>query len=71
MTTEKLLAQRPDFVQRFLRGTLKGFHWLKTNEKDVVARMIPIMKVSESEATTSIGLHDGSNAQRLNNLEPQ
>ena len=51
VTTEKLLAQRPDFVQRFLRGTLKGFHWLKTNEKDVVARMIPIMKVSESEAT--------------------
>ena len=51
VTTEKLLAQRPDLVQRFLRGTLKGFHWLKTNEKDVVARMIPIMKVSESEAT--------------------
>jgi ABC-type nitrate/sulfonate/bicarbonate transport system substrate-binding protein len=51
VTTEKLLAQRPDFVQRFLRGTLKGFHWLKTNEKDVVARMIPIMKVSESETT--------------------
>ena len=51
VTTEKLLAQKPDFVQRFLRGTLKGFHWLKTNEKDVVARMIPIMKVSESEAT--------------------
>jgi len=51
VTSEKLLAQRPDFVQRFLRGTLKGFHWLKTNEKDVVARMIPIMKVSESETT--------------------
>jgi ABC-type nitrate/sulfonate/bicarbonate transport system substrate-binding protein len=50
LTTEKLLTQRPDLVQRFLRGTLKGFHWLKTNEKDVVARMIPIMKVSESEA---------------------
>jgi len=49
VTTEKLLAQRPDLVQRFLRGTLKGFHWLKTNEKEVVARMIPIMKVSESE----------------------
>lgn len=50
VTTEKLLAQRPDLVQRFLRGTLKGFHWLKTNEKEVVARMIPLMKVSESEA---------------------
>ena len=51
VTTERLLAQRPDLVQRFLRGTLKGFHWLKTNEKEVVARMIPIMKVSDSEAT--------------------
>ena len=51
VTTEKLLAQRPDLVRKFLRGTLKGFHWLKNNEKEVVARMLPIMKVSESEAT--------------------
>jgi ABC-type nitrate/sulfonate/bicarbonate transport system substrate-binding protein len=50
VTTEKLLAQRPDLVQRFLRGTLKGFHWLKTNEKEVVGRMLPLMKISESEA---------------------
>lgn len=50
VTTEKTLAQRPDLVRRFLRGTLKGFYWLKNNEKDVVTRMIPIMKVSESEA---------------------
>ena len=51
VTTERLLAQRPDLVRKFLRGTLKGFHWLKSNEKEVVARMLPIMKVSESEAT--------------------
>ena len=51
VTTEKTLAQRPDLVRRFLRGTLKGFYWLKNNEKEVVARMIPIVKVSESEAT--------------------
>lgn len=51
VTTEKTLAQRPDLVRKFLRGTLKGFHWLKTNEKEVVSRMLPIMKVSESEAT--------------------
>jgi NitT/TauT family transport system substrate-binding protein len=50
VTTERTLAQRPDLVQKFLRGTLKGFHWLKTSEKEVVARMVPIMKVSESEA---------------------
>lgn len=50
VTTEKNLAQRPDLVRRFLRGTLKGFYWLKNDEKEVVARMIPIMKVTESEA---------------------
>jgi NitT/TauT family transport system substrate-binding protein len=51
VTTEKTLAQRPELVRRFLRGTLKGFHWLKTNEKEVVSRMLPIMKVPEKEAT--------------------
>ena len=50
VTTEKLLAQRPELVHKFLRGTLKGFHWLKTSEKEVVSRMLPIMKVSETEA---------------------
>jgi ABC-type nitrate/sulfonate/bicarbonate transport system substrate-binding protein len=50
VTTERILTQRPDLVQRFLRGTLKGFHWLKTNEKEVVGRMLPLMKISESEA---------------------
>ena len=50
VTTERILAQRPDLVHRFLRGTLKGFHWLKTNEKEVVARITPILMVSESEA---------------------
>lgn len=51
VTTERTLAQRPDLVHKFLRGTLKGFYWLKNNEKEVVARMVPIMKVSEAEAT--------------------
>ena len=51
VTTERTLAQRPEFVHKFLRGTLRGFHWLKNNEKEVVARMVPIMKVSEAEAT--------------------
>lgn len=50
VVTEKTLAQKPDLVHRFLRGTLRGFHWLKTNEKEVVARLVPIMKVSEGEA---------------------
>jgi len=51
VTTERTLSQRPDLVHKFLRGTLKGFYWLKNNEKEVVARMVPIMKVSEAEAT--------------------
>src|SRR5918994_870207 len=51
VTTERTLAQRPDLVHKFVRGTLKGFYWLKNNEKEVVARMVPIMKVSEAEAT--------------------
>jgi len=51
VTTERTLAQRPDLVHKFLRGTVRGFHWLKNNEKEVVARMVPIMKVSEAEAT--------------------
>ena len=51
VTTERTLAQRPDLVHKFLRGTLRGFLWLKNNEKEVVARMLPIMKVSEAEAT--------------------
>ncbi len=51
VTTERTLAHRPELVHKFLRGTLRGFHWLKNNEKEVVARMVPIMKVSEAEAT--------------------
>jgi ABC-type nitrate/sulfonate/bicarbonate transport system substrate-binding protein len=51
VTTERMLNQRPDLVHKFLRGTLRGFYWLKNNEKEVVARMLPIMKVSEAEAT--------------------
>jgi NitT/TauT family transport system substrate-binding protein len=48
---EKTLAQRPEFVQRFLRGTLRGFWWFKTNEKEVVSRMMKSMKLNESEAS--------------------
>ena len=50
VVAEKTLAQRPDLVQRFLRGTLKGFLWLKTNEKEVVPKFAAAMKVNESEA---------------------
>jgi NitT/TauT family transport system substrate-binding protein len=48
--TEKTLAQRPDFVQRFVRGTLRGFWWFKSNEKELVNRISRSMKIGESEA---------------------
>jgi NitT/TauT family transport system substrate-binding protein len=50
VVTEKALSQRPELVQKFLRGTLRGFLWLKSSEKEVVGRMASVMKVNESEA---------------------
>ncbi len=47
---EKTLAQRPDFVRRFVRGTLKGFWWFKSNPGELVSRISKSMKLSESEA---------------------
>jgi ABC-type nitrate/sulfonate/bicarbonate transport system substrate-binding protein len=50
VVAEKTLAQRPALVQRFLRGTLRGFLWLKSNEKEAVQKFATAMKISESEA---------------------
>jgi NitT/TauT family transport system substrate-binding protein len=50
VVADKTLAQRPELVQRFLRGTLKGFLWLKTNEKEVVPKFAAAMKISDGEA---------------------
>ncbi len=50
VVAEKTLAQQPELVQRLLRGTLKGFLWLKSNEKEVVPKFAAAMKISESEA---------------------
>ena len=47
---EKTLAQRSDFMRRFLRGTLKAFFWFKSSGKEAVERMARAMKVSESDA---------------------
>jgi len=47
---EKTLAQRSDFMRRFLRGTLKAFFWFKSGGKEAVERMARAMKVSESDA---------------------
>ena len=48
---EKTLTQNPEMVRRFVRGTLGGFLWLRSSEKEAVARFAAAMKVSESEAT--------------------
>src|ERR1043166_880344 len=50
VVAEKTLAQTPDLVHRFLRGTMRGFLWFKSNEPEVVSRMAKAMKVTESEA---------------------
>lgn len=50
VVNEKNLSDRPDFVRRFLRGTLQAFRWFKANEKGSVARLSKAMKISEAEA---------------------
>ena len=50
LVAEKTLAQRSDFMRRFLHGTLKGFLWFKSNEREVIARMARSMKASEADA---------------------
>jgi ABC-type nitrate/sulfonate/bicarbonate transport system substrate-binding protein len=50
VVAERTLMQRPDLVQRFLRGTLRGFVWFRTAEREVVSRMAHVMKVTEGEA---------------------
>jgi ABC-type nitrate/sulfonate/bicarbonate transport system substrate-binding protein len=48
--TEKLLAERPDFVRRFLAGTLQTLQWFRTNEKDAVKMFARFSKVPEEDA---------------------
>lgn len=52
VVSDQTVSQRPDFVRRFLRGTLRGFHWWKSNEKEVVKEMVRLLKVSEDESVT-------------------
>jgi ABC-type nitrate/sulfonate/bicarbonate transport system substrate-binding protein len=51
VAAEKTLTQNPDLVRRFLRATLRGFLWLRANEKEVVPRFAAAMKISESESS--------------------
>ncbi len=50
VVNERSLSEKPEFVRRFLRGTLRAFRWFKTNEKGSVASLSKAMKISEDEA---------------------
>ena len=48
--TEKMLAERADFVRRFLRGTLQTFQWYKSNEREAVKMFARFSKLPEDDA---------------------
>lgn len=50
VVAEKTIAERPDFLGRFLRGTLKSLAWYRSSEAEAVGRLARSMKISESEA---------------------
>jgi NitT/TauT family transport system substrate-binding protein len=51
VVNEKMLSQNPDLLHRFLRGTMRGLLWFKSNEQEVVSRMAKEMKLSETETS--------------------
>ena len=48
--SEKTLAERPDFVRRFLNGTLQTFQWYKRNEKEAIKMFARFSKIPEDDA---------------------
>jgi ABC-type nitrate/sulfonate/bicarbonate transport system substrate-binding protein len=48
--TDKMLAERPDFVRRFLAGTLQTLQWYRANEKEAVKMFARFSKVPEEDA---------------------
>lgn len=50
VVADETLHQRPDFVRRFLRATLRGFYWWKSNEKEVVKEVSKVLKTTEEES---------------------
>ena len=48
--SEKLLADRPDFVRRFLRGTLQTLQWYKSNEREAVKMFARFSKLPDDDA---------------------
>lgn len=48
--TENLLAEKSDYVRRFLRGTLLAFVWLRANQGEAVAMMAKEAKISTDDS---------------------
>ena len=48
--TDKMLAERSDFVRRFLAGTLQTLQWYRGNEKEAVKMFARFSKVPEEDA---------------------
>ena len=50
IVTDRMLSERPEFVRRFLRGTLNAFRWFFTNASDATALMARNFKISSEDA---------------------
>jgi ABC-type nitrate/sulfonate/bicarbonate transport system substrate-binding protein len=64
--TEKLMTDKPDYLRRFLRGTLQSFLWLRANQAEAVAMMAKEAKIAEADsleiykATMQVFTQDGT-----------
>ena len=51
VVAEKTLSQKPDYVRRFVRGTLKSLQWLRSNKEGSVDKIAGFYKVSKDDAS--------------------
>jgi ABC-type nitrate/sulfonate/bicarbonate transport system substrate-binding protein len=64
--TEKLIADKSDYLRRFLRGTLQSFLWLRANQVEAVGMMAKEAKISQEDsleiykATMQVFTQDGT-----------
>lgn len=49
-TTERIVAERPDFVRRFLRGTLQTLRWYQNNKNEAAKMFARFSKLSDEDA---------------------
>lgn len=64
--TEKLMAEKSDYLRRFLRGSLRAFLWLRSNQDEAVAMMAKDAKIAKDDsleiyqATMEVFTKDGT-----------